>query len=243
MWRAKFLHLLPLTVALFASVSAQQTATPVAQSGNGAASASEANVAPGNLFQRPGETATKTSSDSDGTLLLQADRNRTSVLGQYAFTAAPGFYSDGRSTFERSDWNSDVTGAVTAYFSSSYTSALRLSADFLSYGEKRQPGGTGDPGGQSFTAEGEFVRVVSSKLGALEIGGGSYWQRLVSNRAFLNGPITQALQQYTGSESGFETTLTLPDRNLVFLFRYGKEDVGVPNLRSHATTFQLSWTW
>jgi len=242
MWRAKFLQLLALTGALSGAASAQQTATPVAQAVTGAASASEATVAPSNLFQRPGETASKTASDGDGTILLQADSNRTSVLGQYAFTTAGSFYADGRA-FQRSDWSSDVTGTVTAFFNSSYTSAFRVSGDLLTYGEKRQPGAAGDPGGQTFTAEGEFVRVVSSRLGPLEIGGGSYWQKLVANRAFANGPITQALQQYSGSERGFETTLTLPDRNLVFLFRYGKEDVGIPNVRSHAATFQLSWTW
>lgn len=243
MTRVNVLHLFALFVALSASASVQQIAASSTEAVNGKAPASEASAAPGKLLERPGKTVTTAIADADGSLLLQLDRKRTSVLSQYAFTAPSDFFSPSRNTVERGDWSSDISGTVTAFLNSSYTGAFRLSSDLLTYGEKRQPGATGDPGGQTFTAEGEFVRVVTSRLGPLEIGGGSYWQKLVSNRAFSNGPITQALQQYSGSESGFETTLTLPDRNLVFLLRYGKEDVGIPHIRSHATTFQLSWTW
>jgi len=256
MTRARAFLLIVLIAALLPmlhkpNASAQQTmasltenvsaaeGTPTAPSATG----ESGTIASPSPFERPQKPASKITTDTDGSLLLQIDGNRTSLLGQYAFTAPSSFYSPSRSAFNRDEWNSDLVGGVTGFLNSSATSAVRLTGELVTYGEKRQLAAAGAPGGQAFSLEGEFVRVAGSRLGPLEIAQGGYWQKLAAYGAYANSPVTEILEGYSGSERGFQTKITVPDRNLVFLFRYGSEHVGSAYPRSRVATFQLSWTW
>ena len=111
-----------------------------------------------------------------------------------------------------------------------------------SYGQKRQTGTAGEPGGQSLTMEWEILHVFPSKLGQFEIAGGPYQQRLVSYSAFANAPLTDVLLGYSASVAGFETSVTLPDKNLVFSLHQGTQHIGRID-KAHVTVFELSWTW
>lgn len=256
MARARALLLTVLIAALLPilhtpTASAQQmmaSLTENASAAEGAAPAPSATgesgpIASASPFERPQKPASNITTDTDGSLLLAIDGNRTSLLGQYAFTAPSDFYSPNRTAFHRGEWSSDLAGGVTAFLNSSATSAVRLTGELLTYGEQRQFAAAGTPGGQAFTLEGEFVRVAGSRLGPLEIAQGGYWQKLAAYGAYANSPVTEILEGYSGSEHGFETKITAPDRNLVFLFRYGSEHVGAAYPRSRVATFQLSWTW
>jgi hypothetical protein len=256
MTRARALLLIVLIAALLPrlhtpTASAQQTMASLTENvsaAEGTATAPSATGESGTIasprpFERPEKLASKITTDTDGSLLLAIDGNRTSFLGQYAFAAPPDFYSPNRTAFNRGDWSSDLSGAFTGFLNSTATSAVRLTGELLTYGEKRKFAAPGAPGGQAFTLEGEFVRVAGSRLGPLEIAEGGYWQKLAAYGAYANSPVTEILQGYSGSESGFQTKITVPDRNLVFLFRYGSEHVGAAYPRSRVATFQLSWTW
>ena len=226
------------TASLTENVSAAEVTTPAP-----AATVGSASVASPSPFERPQKPASKVTTDTDGSLLLTIDCNRTSLLGQYAFATPSDFYSPNRTAFNRGEWNSDLVGGVTAFLNSTATSGVRLTGELLTYGEKRQFAAAGTPGGQAFTLEGEFLRVAGSRLGPLEIAEGGYWQKLGAYSAYANSPVTEILEGYSGSESGFQTKITVPDRNLVFLFRYGSEHVGAVYTHSRVATFQLSWTW
>ena len=256
MTRARALLLVVLIAALLPmlhapTASAQQTIasqTENTSAAEGAATATSATAESGTIaspspYERPQKPASKITTDTDGSLLLTIDGNRTGLLGQYAFTAPSDLYSPNRTAFNRGEWNSDLVGGVTAFLNSSATSGVRLTGELLSYGEKRRFVAPGTPGGQAFTLEGEFLRVAGSRLGTLEIAEGGYWQKLASYGAYANSPVTEILEGYSGSESGFQTKITVPDRNLVFLFRYGSEHVGAAYTHARVATFQLSWTW
>jgi hypothetical protein len=256
MTRTRALLLIVLIAALLPTLhtptaSAQQTLASLTEKVSAAertapapaATVGSARIASASPFERPEKLASNITTDTDGSLLLQIDGKRTSLLGQYAFTAPSSFYSPNRTAFNRDEWNSDLAGGVTAFLNSTATSAVRVTGELLTYGEKRQLAAAGAPGGQAFTLEGEFVRVAGSRLGPLEIAEGGYWQKLAAYGAYANSPVTEILQGYSGSERGFQTKITVPDRNLVFLFRYGSEHVGAAYTHSRVATFQLSWTW
>jgi hypothetical protein len=196
-----------------------------------------------NPFQRPGSNAQQAANKSADPGLLQLDRAWTSALVQYAFTAPPGFYSSAHNPSETSDWESSLSGAMTAYINPSYTTYARMTGDFETYGQKREAGEAGQPGGQSFTMEWELAHLVTSRLGSLEIAAGSYRQQLVSYPAFANSPLQDAFLGYSGSATGFETSFTLPDKNLTFSLRYGKEHSYAAPERTHEARFEFSWTW
>ena len=256
MTRARALLLIVVIAVLLATLhtptaSAQQTMASLTENASVVDETAPAPVASGESgtiaspgpFERPQKPAGMITTDTDGSLLLAVDGNHTSLLGQYAFTAPSDFYSPNRTAFNRGDWSSDLSGSFTGFLNSTATNAVRLTGELLTYGEKRQFAAPGAPGGQAFTLEGEFLRVTDSRLGPLEIAEGGYWQKLASYGAAANSPVTEILKGYSGSESGFQTKITVPDRNLVLMFRYGSEHVGAAYPRSRVATFQLSWTW
>jgi hypothetical protein len=198
-----------------------------------------------NPFQQPWTITRKTAHDSlcSDCLLFQADRRWMTALAQYAFIAPPEFYSFASNQFDTSDWDSVVSGTISAYINRSYTSYIRMSSDLDTSGQRRQAGALGEPGAQTFTMEWEVAHLLPSKLGPLEVAAGRYQQQLVSYSAFANGPLTTPFLGYSGSAAGFETSFTLPDRNISFSFRYGSEHLNATPGKAHATQFEFSWTW
>ncbi len=198
-----------------------------------------------NPFERPSSSRRKTTDDGDssGSLLLQLDRKWITAVAQYGFAAPPAFYSFGHNESGPSDWDSDVSGAVTTFVNRSFTTYVRMSSDFEVQGQKREAGAAGDPGAQTFTMEWELAHLVPSRLGPMEIATGRYQQQLVSYAAFANSPLASPFLGYSGSASGFETSVTLPDKNLTFTFRRGTERQNATAGKSHATQVEFSWTW
>ncbi len=201
-------------------------------------------VAP-NPFQPSWSNSRKALSDSasSDTLGLQFDRSWTTALAQYSFTAPPSFYSFAPGGAGTSDWDSVLGGAFTTYVSRSYTSYFRVSTEFETQGQRRDVGGIGEPGAQSFTTELEFAHLLPSPLGPMEIATGTYQQRQVSDAAFANSPLSTPFLGYSGSAAGLETSVTLPDKNISFTFRQGTERANGVSGRFHATQFGFSWTW
>jgi len=201
--------------------------------------------APPNPFQRPGNAVHKTADDADApdSLLYLMNRTWVSTSAAYSFAAPPSFYAPQHNDFDPAIWNSSVSGAVSASVRRSGTTSVRMSGDLENYGQRRQSGTSGDPGTQTLTMEWEFSQLLPTRLGALEVAAGRYQQQLVSNRAFANGPLTDVLMGYSASSVGFETSFTLPDKNIGLTVRYGTERVGFEAGKSHATTFEFSWTW
>lgn len=181
--------------------------------------------------------------ESSDSLLLQMDRKFTSSLAEYSFTAPPVFYSLEHSQCNSADWNSSLTSALTAYLSQGSTTAVRMTGDLEMFGQRRQAGAVGEPGSQVFTMQWEASHVVPSKLGAMEVAVGRYQQQMISYPAFANGPLTDVLLGYVASSAGFATTVTLPDRNMVFSFRYGSERLESIVNKGHTALFEFSWTW
>jgi hypothetical protein len=171
------------------------------------------------------------------------DRKLTSYSAEYAFTAAPDFFCFDHNHSDLGPWNSSLTGTFAAYLNPDSTTAVRLSGDLESFGERRQAGMIGDPGAQTFTVQWEASRVLGSPVGAMEIAAGRYQQHLVSYPAFANGPLTDVLLGYSATSAGFHTTVTLPDRNIGLSFRYGSERLGSTANKGHTTLFEFSWTW
>jgi hypothetical protein len=197
-----------------------------------------------NPFQRPTSTSRKAASDADSdSLSLQLDRKWTTALAQYAFAAPPELYSCARNQGSPSDWDSVVSGALNTYIGRSYTTYLRMSSDFEMQGQKREAGANGEPGTQTFTMEWELAHLVPSMLGQMEVAAGRYQQQLVSYAAFANSPLLSPFLGYSGSASGFETSVTLPDKDLTFSLRFGAEHLNATSYRSHATQFEFSWGW
>jgi hypothetical protein len=198
-----------------------------------------------NPFERPSSGKHKVGDDNEGpdSLLFQMDRKFTSTLTEYAFTAPTGFYSLEHNQGDPADWNSSLTSAFTAYLNQGSATAVRMTGDLETFGQRRLAGGVGDPGTQIFTVQWEATHVVPSKLGAMEVAAGRYQQQLTSYPAFANGPLTDVLLGYSASSVGFETTVTLPDRNLGLSFRSGTERVGSMVNKAHTALFEFSWTW
>ncbi len=197
-----------------------------------------------NPFQRPSSTHQKADNDdSADSLSLQLDRKWTTALAQAAFTAPPSFYSSCHNLSQTSDWDSVTTGAMTAYITPSYTSYVRMSGEFEMYGQKREAGATAEPGAQIFIMEWELAHLVNTNLGPLEVAGGRYRQQLMSYAAFANSPLQDTFLGYSGSAGGFETSVTLPDKNLTFSLRFGAEHLNATSYKAHTTQFGFSWTW
>jgi hypothetical protein len=198
-----------------------------------------------NPFERPGSSGHGQADgrDSADSLATQIDRRWASTSAEYAFTAAPSFYSPGRNDCDPRDWDSLISSGITAYLNRSNTTTVRMSSSLDLYGQRREAGATGDPGGQAFTMEWEVSHLLPSKLGPMEVAAGRYQQQLILRQAFPNAPLTDELLGYSMSSAGFETTVTLPDRNLAFSLRYGTQHSGTTVDRSHVAMFELSWTW
>ena len=198
-----------------------------------------------NAFERPGNAVPKASGDADSpdTLLVQLDRKRISTAAAYAFTAPPSFYASRHSQFDPADWNSSMSGAISTALNQDGTTTLRMSSDLELDGQQRDATASGAPPVQQLTLEWELSRLLPTKLGALVVAAGRYQQHLISYPAYANGPLTDVLLGYSASSVGFETTFTLPDRNMSLSIRYGTERLISTPDRSHTTSFQFSWTW
>lgn len=196
-------------------------------------------------FERPSSSTHKAGDDNESpdSLLFQMDRKFTSTLTEYAFTAPASFYSLDHSPGSPADWNSSLTSAFTVYLNQDSATAVRITGDLETFGQRRLAGAVGDPGSQLFTMQWEATHVVRSKLGAMEAAAGRYQEQLIPYPAFANGPLTDVLLGYSASSVGFETTVTLPDRNIGFSFRYGTERLGPVVNKAHTALFEFSWTW
>ncbi|HKD85492.1 MAG TPA: hypothetical protein VKB58_12145 [Terriglobales bacterium] len=198
-------------------------------------------VAP-NPFERPwGNNQQGSDAQSGDALSSVVDRKWMTAAGAYAFAAAPAFYSSGPVGAEARGWDSDLSGAVAAHLNHSRTTDLRISSDLESYGQRRQTGSGGDPGGQTLTLDWQVAHLLPSRFGAMEVAAGGYEQRLISFPAYANGPLTDVLLGYTASSVGFKASVTLPDKNITFSFRSGTEHVGID--RARVAIFELSWSW
>jgi len=195
-------------------------------------------------FARPGGSSQKSSGDTDSgdSLVLEKDSKWTITTAQYVFSADPDFYSAAHQS-SASDWDSLITGALNAYVNRSNTSYVRMTGELETYGQKGPTGAALQPGGHSFTMEWEAAHVLPSKLGFLEVAAGRYWQQAVAYPAFANGPISDTLLGYSGVSTGFQTSVTIPDKNLTFSFRHGTQYLGNAAGKAHEEIFQLSWTW
>ncbi len=198
-----------------------------------------------NPFQRPGSSAHQAPGDPDSpdSLALHLDHNWASASAHYAFTAPPAFYVPARDAFETRDWSSSTITDIRAYLGRSNTMTARMTGDLEIYGQRREAGAPADPGGESFTMQWELAKLLFTRLGPLEIAAGRFQQQLVSNPAFANSPITDVWAGYSASFGGFETTLTLPDKNLAFSLRFGSQYLGPALGKAHTAVFELSWTW
>jgi len=200
---------------------------------------------PPNPFQLPGNAVRKTADDADApdSLLYLMNRTWVTTSAAYSFAAPPNFYAPQRNSFDPAMWNSSLSAAISAPIRQSGTTSVRMSGDLENFGQRRQAGASGDPGTQTFTMEWEFAQLLPTRFGALEVAAGRYQQQLISNRAFANGPLTDVLMGYSASSIGFQTSFTLPDKNIGLTVRYGTERVGFEAGKSHTTMFELSWTW
>ena len=198
-----------------------------------------------NPFQRPGTAVHKTADDTDvpDALLYLMNRTWIATSAAYAFSAPPSFYAPQHNAFDPAIWSSSMSGAVSASLRRSGTASLRMSGDLENYGQRRQAGTSGDPGAQTFTMDWELAQLLPTRLGFLEVAAGRYQQQVISNRAFANGPLTDVLMGYSASSVGFETSFTLPDKNIGLTVRYGTERVGFEAGKSHTTMFEFTWTW
>lgn len=195
-----------------------------------------------NPFARPGGEGYQQSDTQAADSLSALKENKwISTAGVYAFSAAPTFYSPSFNAIGAGDWDGVLSGAITAHLNRSKTTGLTMSSDFESYGERRQTGAGGQPGGQTLTMEWEVSHLLPSKLGLIEVAAGRYQQQIVSFSPYANAPLTDVLLGYTASSVGFETSVTLPDKNLTFSFRSGTEHVGADKAR--VAIFELSWNW
>ena len=198
-----------------------------------------------NPFDRPWSSQRKSADDAESSdsLLIEMDRKWAITSAAYSFTATPDFYSPAHNALNSADWNSSLSGAFATYLNHGGTTSLRMTGDLEIYGQRRDAGMAGNAGAQDFTMEWEISHVVPSRFGSLEVAAGWYQQQLVSYPAFANGPLTDVLLGYSASSVGFETTVTVPDKNISLSFRYGTERVGSTPDKSRAALFEFSWTW
>ena len=199
-----------------------------------------------NPFTRPAGNAGKPANDgqgSDSLPLLRLDRNWITAFTQAEFSAPPDFYSFSHNQAIPAGWNSSVTGVLTGYLNRTSTTYLRTTGDLETNGQRREAGATGEPGSQAFTMEWEAAHLVPTRFGPLEVAAGSFRQQLLSYSAFANSPLTDQLPGQIVSASGFETSLTLPDKNLSFALRFGTQHLGPALGNAHEKSFGLSWTW
>jgi len=196
-------------------------------------------------FERPSGSkhAANADNDSSDSLLVEMDHKFTSSLTAFAFTAPTGFYALEHNEPNPADWNSSLSSALTAYLNQGSTTAVRVSGDLESFGQRRLADGIGEPGGQTFTLQWEATHVVPSRLGAMEVAAGRYQQQTISNHAFANGPLTDVLLGYSASSVGFETSVTLPEKNIGLSFRFGTDRLGSNVYKAHTAQFEFSWTW
>ena len=71
----------------------------------------------------------------------------------------------------------------------------------------------------------------------------AFQQQLISNFASPNSPLTDVWAGHAAASAGFETTFTLPDKNIVFSMHEGTEHLGPGLGKAHLATFELSSTW
>jgi hypothetical protein len=199
-----------------------------------------------NPFQRPASSSHKLVDDDvpdDALPLLQLDHNWLTAFAQAGFAAPPEFYSFDHNQTIAADWDNSLTGMLTAYVSSTGTTYVRTTGSLETNGQRRETGATGEPGSQVFTLEWEGAHIVPTRLGPLEVAAGSFRQQLLSYSAFANSPVTDLLPGRVVSANGFETSLTLPDKNLAFSLRFGAQHLGPALGNAHEKSFGLSWTW
>lgn len=195
-------------------------------------------------FALPGGSAHQPVADSNSgdSLVLEKDTHWTITTAQYAFSAVPGFYSTAHQT-GAGDWDSVISGGLAAYVNHSATSYVRMTSELETYGQKRETGAAGQPGGQTLTMEWEVAHLLPTKLGPLEIATGAYREQAVAHAPFANGPISDALLGYSGTTVGFETSVTIPDKNFTFSFRRGTQNLGPALGKARESIFQFSWSW
>ncbi len=235
------------------SIYAQQAPSSAQNSSGGITRlASGASVPPqtftppaANPFQRPGSHETADRGQPADAAILRRDGKWTSALAHYAFDAAPGFYSSSRSqpVGVGADWNSSLTGVFAAYANPEGTTYLRMTTDLELYGQKRNAGEPGFPGGKDITMEWEAAHLIPSRLGSVEFAAGIYRQQLLSYSAFPNTAVADPLPGDTVFGSGVETSFTLPDNNLTLSFRSGRQHLEHGSGKARVSMFELRWTW
>lgn len=195
-------------------------------------------------FALPGGSGPKLAADSGSgdSLALEKDTHWTITTAQYAFSAEPGFYSTAHQS-RASDWDSVISGGLAAYVNRSNTSYVRMTSELETYGQKRETAAAGQPGGQTLTMEWEVAHLLPTKLGMVEVAAGPYREQAFAYAAFANSPVSDTLLGYSGRTIGFETSITLPDKNLSFSFRRGAQYLGPALDKARLATFELSWTW
>jgi hypothetical protein len=199
-----------------------------------------------NPFAQPASAGGRPAKDgqaSDSLPLLQLDRNWLTASAQTGFTAPPSFYSFSHNQATAADWNSALTGVLTAYLNRASTTYVRTTGDLETNGQRREAGATGEPGSQAFTMDWEVVHLVPTRLGSLEVAAGSFRQQLLSYAALPNSPLTDTFAGVSVFANGFESSLTLPDKNLSFSLRFGTQHLGPVLGNAPTKSFELSWTW
>ena len=197
-------------------------------------------------FVRPATRDARPADDeasADGLPLLQLNRNRITAFAQCAFTAPPVFYSFAHNEVTPANWNSAFTGVLTAYVNSSSTTYVRMTGDLETNGQRREATAPGEPGSQALTMEWEMAHLLSTKLGSVEVAAGSFRQQLLSYAPLANSPLTDPFAGSSVAANGFETSLTVPDRNLSFSLRFGAQHLAPVLGTAHTKSFELSWTW
>ena len=198
-----------------------------------------------NPFQCPETSSHKSADDADSpdALLFLKTRSRLTTSTAYSFSAPPGFYAPQPNDLDPALWNSSISSVISASLRQSGSSSFRVSGDLENYGQRRPSFASGDAGSQTLTLEWQFAQRLPTRFGAFEVAAGGYQQQLIANRAFAHGPVTEALDGYSVSSAGVETTFTLPDRNLGLTVRYGSEHVRFETGKSRTASFEFSWSW
>jgi hypothetical protein len=226
--------------------SAQNPSGGITTSASGASAPSQTFTPPtANPYQRPGSSAHEAADRPADAAILRRDSKWTSALAHYAFDAAPSFYSPSynQPVGVGADWNSSLTGVFAANANPKGTTYLRMTTDLELYGQKRDAGEPGPPGGKDITMEWEAAHLIPSRLGSVEFAAGIYRQQLLSYSAFPNTALADSLPGYTVLGSGLETSVTLPDKNLTLSFRSGRQYLKHGWDKARVSIFALSWTW
>ena len=198
---------------------------------------------PANPFTLPGSDDRGNASAADA-LGVQFEHARFITSATFAFDAPSEFYTPRRDGVLTGYWNSSLTGSLARSITPSETTYVRFTGDFERFGQRREPSEVVSAGGQTMTFEWELAHLVGSRLGALEFSAGPYRQRSISPPVTSGGgPISDVLLGYSGYESGWETAINLPERNLSLTFRCGNETLGSTRERKRLKLFELSWSW